>query len=62
MTREEAGARAKELSDMLKLRYYVVQRDDGTYTACSQDAYNTAIAAGNTEKLIILERYVPEGV
>lgn len=62
MTLVEAIRQAKEMSALLKLRYYVVQREDGTYAACSQDAYNTAIASGNAEKLIIIERHIPEGI
>jgi hypothetical protein len=62
MTREIAGRRARELSQILQLRYFVILREDGTYSSCSADAYHKAMASGASEKLCIVERFTPKGV
>ncbi len=62
MTRDKASARAKELSVILGKRYFVVLREDGTYSSCAADAYYEATKSGTGEKLCIVERHTPIGV
>lgn len=62
MTREKASKRSMELSVILQQRYFVVLREDGTFSSCSADAYHEAMKSGIGENLCIVERYAPKGV